>query len=384
MSRAQSSDLETGRSAPAALPVLVRTLRATQGGYFGYLTLNAPATLNCLSLDMIRIIACALKAWAEDDKAIGVILDADGGKAFCAGGDLRHLYREIADGSPSYRHAEAFFAEEYALDHLIHAYPKPFMAWGHGIVMGGGVGLMVGASHRVVTLGTVMAMPEVSVGLYPDVGGSWFLRRMPGQVGLFLALTGTQLNAADAMFCGLADIRLPHENKVSVLAAIAGASWRTDVEANRRSMTGLLARFENETSVARSEVRDHIDIINTLFAGDDLGAIFRRVSEFRGADSWLLKAFRGFMNGSPTSAGVSTALWRVTKSMSLAQVLRLEYTVSLNMCAQPDFVEGIRAVLVDKTRDPSWSPPSIAALSDLSITRILQAEHHSVHLEALA
>jgi enoyl-CoA hydratase/carnithine racemase len=384
MSVAVSGGLDTNRSVPSAPPVLVRTLRAAQGGYFGHLTLNSPATLNCLSLDMIRIILPALRAWADDADAIGLILDAAGEKAFCAGGDLRQLYREILDGPPQHRHAEAFFGEEYALDYLIHTYPKPVLAWGHGIAMGGGVGLMVGASHRVVTDSTVMAMPEISVGLYPDVGGSWFLRRMPGQVGLFLALTGARLNAADALFCGLADTWLPHAAKEGVLAAIAAANWGTDAADNRGTMTRLLASCGNQKSSASSEVRAHLDVVNTLFSGDDLGAIYQRVSDFRGADAWLQKALPGFANGSPTSAAVVTGLWRMTKRMSLAEVLRLEFGVSVNMCAQPDLAEGIRAVLIDKSRDASWSPASIAELVDASIARILKVEHRSAHLETLA
>ena len=149
---------------------------------------------------------------------------ARGEKAFCAGGDLRQLYQTLLDCGPARNtYAESFFSEEYELDYLIHTFPKPFLCWGHGIVMGGGVGLMAGASHRVVTLQSRVAMPEINIGLYPDVGGSWFLRRMPGRVGVFLALTAAPLNAADAIFCGLADIVVPQERKPQVLEAIAAA-----------------------------------------------------------------------------------------------------------------------------------------------------------------
>ncbi|MDB5895599.1 MAG: enoyl-CoA hydratase, partial [Rhodoferax sp.] len=155
---------------------------STAGGQlFGVATLNAPAALNALSAGMVRLLKPRLQAWAADDGIVGVLLQAAGEKAFCAGGDLRQLHQTLRDcGDGRNPDAEQFFGEEYVLDHLIHTFPKPVLCWGHGIVMGGGIGLMAGASHRVVTLQSRLAMPEINIGLYPDVGGSWFLRRMPG------------------------------------------------------------------------------------------------------------------------------------------------------------------------------------------------------------
>ncbi|RZL89786.1 MAG: enoyl-CoA hydratase/isomerase family protein, partial [Variovorax sp.] len=202
--------------------VLFKTIPTAGGRHFGVATLNAPASLNALSVDMVRLLTPRLREWAADDDIVGVVLDAAGEKAFCAGGDLRALYQTLLDCKDRRNaYAERFFGEEYELDHLIHTYPKPFLGWGHGIVMGGGVGLLAGASHRVVTEGSRVAMPEVAIGLYPDVGGSWFLRRMPGRTGLFLAFTAAPLNAADAIFCGLADVLVPQAAKAQVLEAIS-------------------------------------------------------------------------------------------------------------------------------------------------------------------
>jgi len=208
--------------------VLLGTIATASGHVFGHATLNAPASLNALSLEMVDRLNPQLQAWADDARVAGVVLDAMGDKAFCAGGDVLALHRSItatpAGGVP--QDAAAFFEREYRLDHRIHTFPKPLLCWGHGIVMGGGIGLLAGASHRVVTARTKLAMPEITIGLYPDVGGSWFLGRAPGRCGLFLALTGAPLNASDACFAGLADIQLRHEDHGAVLEAIAGAQWR--------------------------------------------------------------------------------------------------------------------------------------------------------------
>ncbi|VWX62808.1 Enoyl-CoA hydratase/isomerase [Burkholderiales bacterium 8X] len=346
---------------PLAEPVvLFEDLPVADGKRFGIATLNSPASLNSLSVDMVRLLTPKLRAWAEDDGVVGVMLQAAGEKAFCAGGDLRQLYRTLLDcGANRNEYAERFFAEEYELDYLIHTFPKPFLCWGHGIVMGGGVGLMAGASHRVVTLQTRLAMPEINIGLYPDVGGSWFLRRMPGRIGLFLALTAANLAASDAIFCGLADRLVPQERKADVLQAIAAADWRRDPAADRSTLSRLLARAGEGSVAPPSKLREHFDVINGLMAGDDLADIASRLRTLQSDDPWLQAAGDTFRKGSPSSAALSFALWQRVHRMSLAEVFRLEYWASLGFCANQDFAEGIRAVLVDKDRKPKWNPASI-------------------------
>src|SRR5690606_6815178 len=182
-------------------------------GYrFRIATLNAPETLNALSMEMIDLLAPRLREWATEPDTIGVIIRGSGNRAFSAGGDIRELYYSICQyGSGENPYAGSFFAREYELDHLIHTYPKPVICWGRGIVLGGGVGPRAGASHRVVTPFTKMALPEIGFGFLPDVGGRWLLRRMPGRAGLFLALYGAPWNAADALYCGMADYHLLDE-----------------------------------------------------------------------------------------------------------------------------------------------------------------------------
>lgn len=330
------------------------------GRRFAIATLHAPAALNALSLDMVRALTPALRRWAADPEVVGVILEGAGEKAFCAGGDLRELYQSIKQGEPAY--ARGFFAEEYQLDYLIHTYKKPIVCWGHGIVMGGGIGLMSGASHRVVTPASRLAMPEINIGLYPDVGGSWLLRRLPGRVGLFLALTGAHVNAADALFCGLADFHLAADGKADTFAAIAAEPWHASPTANRAQLSRVLAHRIVHT-LPESKVRTHFDTINAWMAGDSLPAIAARLRDPRTDDPWLTTAAATFVKGSPTSAALAFALWQRVLHLSLADVFRLEYHVSLGCCAHHDFTEGIRALLIDKDRTPRWSP---AALDDVT------------------
>lgn len=344
--------------------VLFREIETAGGRRFGVATLNTPAALNALSVDMVRLLTPRLRAWADDPAVAGVLLDAAGEKAFCAGGDLRQLYQTLLDCGPARNtYAERFFAEEYELDHLIHNYPKPFACWGHGIVMGGGIGLLAGASHRVVTPQSRLAMPEINIGLYPDVGGSWFLRRMPGRTGLFLALTAANFNAADALFTGLADHLLPQEGKAGVLQAIADHAWTGAPAADRAALSRLLSAAGDGTPMPASKLREHFDRINALMAGEDLGDIAARLQSLHSDDPWLQTAARTFAKGAPSSAAVSFALWQRVPRMSLAEVFRLEYWASLGFCAHRDFAEGIRAVLIDKDRNPRWDPATLAEIT---------------------
>lgn len=339
--------------------VLFDTFPTACGRRFGIATLNVPTSLNALSLDMVQALTPMLRDWAQDPGVVGVVLQAAGDKAFCAGGDLRGLYQSMrVHGAEPNPYAHGFFAQEYALDHLIHTYPKPIICWGHGIVMGGGIGLMAGASHRVVTATSKLAMPEVSIGLYPDVGGSWFLRRMPGRVGLFLALTGAPLNAADAIFCGLADVHIGHEQRANVLAALGAARW-DDMPCDAGAEVSKLLAAHAAPTVAESKVRQHFDTINALVAGDDLLEIAERLRTLSSDDAWLQTAATTFAKGSPTSAALAFEMWKRVHRMSLAEVFRLEYRASLGCCAHPDFAEGIRALLIDKDRNPRWTPEAL-------------------------
>ncbi|MEJ8821740.1 enoyl-CoA hydratase/isomerase family protein [Variovorax humicola] len=354
--------------------VLFDEIKTAGGQRFGVATLNAPASLNSLSVFMVALLTPKLREWAADSGVVGVLLQATGEKSFCAGGDLRQLYQTLCECGPARNeYAERYFAQEYELDYLIHTFPKPFLCWGHGIVMGGGVGLVAGASHRVVTLQSRLAMPEISIGLYPDVGGSWFLRRMPGRVGLFLALTGANFNASDAIFCGQADIVVPHERKAQVIDAIAAGAWTGNAKADRAALSRILLKAGEGAEAPASKVREHFDEINALMAGDDLLDIANRLRALKSDDAWMQTAALTFMKGAPSSAALSFELWQRVHRMSLAEVFRLEYWASLGCCANKDFAEGIRALLIDKDRNPKWTPPSIEEITPAFIEDYLRA-----------
>lgn len=356
--------------------VLFEEISTACGRRFGVATLNAPSARNALSLDMVRALTPALRRWATAPGVAGVILQGAGDKAFCAGGDLRELYRSLRTASerPS-AYARSFFAEEYGLDYLIHTYDKPLLCWGHGIVMGGGIGLMAGASHRVVTAQSRLAMPEISIGLYPDVGASWIFQRMPGKVGLFLALTGAELNAADALYCGLANFHASAESRADVRAAIGASRWSDSSRENRDTLSRLLEDVALH-SLSESNVERHFDVINTLVAGDHLGDVAARLRNSQSDDPWLATAASTFAKGSPTSAAIAFELSRRVRDLSLADVFRLEYDVSLGCCAHADFVEGVRALLIEKDKKPRWHPASIE-----EVTRDLVEAHFQRRFE---
>lgn len=365
--------------------VILREIPTACGRRFGHATLNAPGTLNALSLEMIDRLAPQFDAWVADPQIVGIVLDGAGDKAFCAGGDVRALYHAIREARTNGSHetpavVPAFFEHEYRLDYRIHTCPKPVLCWGHGIVMGGGIGLMAGASHRVATMQTRMAMPEISIGLYPDVGGSWFLRRMPGRTGLFLALTGAQINAADARFAGLADFILEHGDKAGVLTAFGQTCWSDDVEANHRRLSKLLEESGRRGATPESMLRRHYDRIDAVIGHDGLAMIEARLQALgEDPEPWLAAAAATFSHGAPSSAVLSFALWERALHLSLADVFRLEYQVSLAATMQPDFSEGVRALLVDKDRNPHWQRASIADVDAEEIAALLlprfQGEH---------
>lgn len=343
-------------------PVLFSTLRTASGHNFGRATLNAPASLNALSLAMVDLLDAQLIAWAVDPQVAGVVLDAAGDKAFCAGGDVVGLYRSIR-ATPAGQvpvDAAAFFEHEYRLDHRIHRYPKPLLCWGHGIVMGGGIGLMAGASHRVVTPKTRLAMPEIGIGLYPDVGGSWLLPRLPGGAGLFLALTGASINAADALHAGLADAALRHEDHGVVLEAIAAAAWQGEREADAAQLSHLLEGIGVGVELPTSPLHQHAGRIAQVIGHDRLVDIAPRLAALAGdADPWLAQAAAAFTKGSPTSAALGFEMQRRARHLSLAEVFRLEWNVSVGCCLHHDFAEGVRALLVDKDKRPRWQPATL-------------------------
>ena len=356
----------------AVKPVLFETFVANNGRQIGVITLNAEKTLNALSLEMIDLMAEQLLAWSTDDNIAMVLMQAAGEKAFCAGGDLQNLYQSMRDHHASAdkddvranQYARDFFNREYRLDYLIHTYPKPILCWGQGIVMGGGIGLMAGASHRVVTEKSRLAMPEIGIGLFPDVGGSYFLNRMPGKLGLFLALTGAMINAADAKFVKLADYAIAQVDKAIVLEKLLQQPWGNTQVENSALLDRVLRGSETALEIAQGPLQIHFDAINVLCSKDDLNDIVDAIILLDPEDTWLKKAVASLKSGSPSSVHLANLLLNKTENSLLADVFRLEYLAALHCAARPDFAEGIRALLIDKDLKPQWQPATHAGMTE--------------------
>jgi len=323
----------------------------------GRITLDAPATLNSLDLDMVDALQAQLDAWRDDDAIAAVFIEGAGEKAFCAGGDVQALHRSATQtpGGPC-EYAENFFAREYRMNYTLHTYPKPLVCWGHGIVMGGGLGVMAGCSHRVVTEKTRIAMPEVTIALFPDVGGTWFLNRMPGRAGLFLALTGASINAADAIYCGIADRFIASERRDEVLSQLLRQSWQGEAEANHALARGVL-RPVAEQSIGQcpgGQVEPHLGTIDSLCDGDDIYQIIDNILGLQTQDPWLDKARQGLEAGSPLAALWIHRQLADHRHASLREVFQSEIRLATNIVRHPEFAEGVRALLIDKDRSPAW------------------------------
>lgn len=350
-------------SLPVLPVVLLEERVQTDGRVLAIATLNSERSLNSLSLDMIALLLPALQRWAADDKVMAVFLQGAGEKAFCAGGDVRRICQGVRENGIDDPYAQQFFTEEYRLDYAIHTFPKPVIVWGQGIVMGGGIGLMCGASHRVVTESSRLAMPEITIGLYPDVGGSYFLARLPGRLGLFLGMTGVHINAADAQYAGFADHVVASARRGAVIDALAGLAWADDVQERKAQVSALLAA-EVTPALAPSELQAHIDVINARAAADDVQVLHAALVAPAPDDPWLDRTAKTLAKGSPTSAALIFRQWQRGASMTLADVFREELIISTQCARHPDFIEGVRALLVDKDNAPQWQPATLAAVSE--------------------
>jgi len=330
----------------------------------GHVTLDRPAALNALSFAMIQALARQLRAWADDPQVRAVLVRGAGGKAFCAGGDIRALYDSFKAGQTG--HA-LFFAEEYKLDYFIHRYPKPYIALMDGVVMGGGMGISQGATFRVVTERTRLAMPEVGIGLFPDVGASYFLSRLPGALGLYLGLTGVQIRAADILYCGLADWFIDAEQLAAFDAALDDRPSTAD---RRRDLTGLLQRLGSKTlpECPLAQLRPAIDV---HFACDSVAAIIASLGSERRPEylKWAADTLATLGKRSPTMLCVTHEQLRRGASMRLADCFRMELGMVYECFAQGDFVEGIRALIVDKDNRPQWNPPTLDEVQKESVAR---------------
>jgi enoyl-CoA hydratase len=319
-------------------------------GRIGRIRLNRPGALNALTIGMCTAILDALAAFERDDAITAIVFDHADGRGFCAGGDIRMLAESgQGDGSA----ARAFFMTEYRMNHRLFTYPKPTIAIMDGITMGGGVGIALPCRYRVATEQTKFAMPETGIGLFPDVGGGWYLSRLPGQVGKFLALTGARLDGAECRALGLATHYLNSADTGPAMAALAGGD---DIGATLTAHGTMPppARITNNTAA-----------IDRLFAGDSMAAISAALDADGG--DWALKELATVRTKSPLSCAVALRQLRDGAAMpDFAAEMAREYAIGARMIHTPDFIEGVRALIIDKDHAPAWvadvDPAMVAAI----------------------
>ena len=347
-------------------PVLFSEKACGNGKKIAIATLNAEKALNSLSLEMVDMISAQAEHWEADDSVVCILLDSAGDRAFAAGGDIRMLYESMVECGESYNaYATDFFSREYVLNHRLHNFPKPIIAWGNGFVMGGGMGLFEGADFRVVTESTRIAMPEVTIGLLPDVGGTWFLNQTRGNSGLFLALTGAQINAADAMYTGLADVFIPHAEKAAMLDALATLAWTANADADRKLMTVALDALQNQHQdlIPAAQLEPHMSWIDDVTSGANLEEVVAAITAYEGDNKWLSRAVGTLKKGCPVSVFLAYELNKRGRELPLNECLKLELIGTVNCAKYGVFREGIRAQIIEKDNKPDFKPATLAELT---------------------
>ncbi|GHA33728.1 enoyl-CoA hydratase/isomerase family protein [Photobacterium aphoticum] len=376
--------------------VNIQVLPSTEGFHIGVAELDNPASLNALTYDMLAQLHEALAHWQDDDTVACVVIHAVGEKAFCAGGDVRAMYlqmhqaREVvqeaeqADSTqvgqePSLRHEAAlkamqyltdYFTLEYQTDYLIHTYPKPIIVWGGGIVMGGGMGLYMGASHRITTPDSRLAMPEINIGLYPDVGGTWFLNQLPPGVGMFLGLTGAMVNATDALALSMTDHILLTNQREALFSALQQAQW-LDVSIFS-TVDQVLSSLGESAIDAYPEIQmlPYLPAIQAACHSGSLASICQRIDALPRiahapqSDKWLSQAQTALREGSPITAHICYRQLTQFHNESLADCFRMELTLSVRCGDLGEFYEGVRARLIEKTGQPAWQYADVTKVDD--------------------
>ena len=331
-----------------------QTVMTRRDGRVGRIVLNRPEALNALDLGMIHACTAALETWRDDPHVHAVVIEGAGDRAFCAGGDIRALRQYAVSGE--HHKAETFFRDEYALNLTIATYPKPYIALIDGICMGGGIGVSVHAPYRVATEHAAFAMPETAIGFFPDIGATFFLPRLPGQLGTYLGLTGARMQGADAVHAGLATHFLPRANIAALSHALA-----EDGPGALGSHVAPLPAF----SLAGQRAA-----IDQCFAADDMGEIVRRLEALN--DDWAMKTVTTLRAVSPSALCWTLMALRRGADMTLPQCQAAELALTRTTMRHPDFAEGVRAMVVDKDRKPHWRPAHIDAVDADSVAAMFR------------
>ena len=354
------------------------------GGVLAEAVLNVPATLNSLSLEMIDLLQPALDGWRARDDVKALLIKGAGGRAFCAGGDIQALYHAIkanhAAGEVVDTYPFEFFEREYRLDYALHTFPKPVIVLGHGVVMGGGLGILSAASHRVLTERSRVAIPEITIGLFPDAGTTWLLRQMPEHLAVFAGMTGSHLGAADAMLCGVGTVLTDSSRLDALDEGLNSLALGGSNDANHQELTDYLAGFAAEQAGEAQLTA----VPATLNVAGDLPAVVASIEALQGTSEWVDRGVAALRAGCPTSIGVVHEQIRRTQGdMTLADAFRMEMIVATHCAQNPDFAEGVRALLIDKDNAPAWRYPTVAELPDEYVQSHFEAPWPANPLEDL-
>ncbi len=316
--------------------------------------LNVESTLNSLSLEMVRLLDDALRGWMDREEVVAVLITGAGNRAFCAGGDIQALYHaitanheagEVVDDYPF-----RFFEEEYRLDYLLHVYPKPVVTLGHGVVMGGGLGIFGASKFRIVTERSRLAVPEITIGLFPDAGASWTLKNMQSHYAAFLGLTGSHVNANDALIAGMASHTVAHDERESVLGLLRSLPLTGKADTD----TGLIDEALGTCPQPELPDSELALVPDRDVDASDFAAETAAVSALEGTSDWIDRGIGNLRAGCPTTAGIVVEQLRRVADMDLAESFKMELTVATHCAHNRDFREGVRALLIEKDNKPAW------------------------------
>lgn len=358
----------------AQLPTIVsETVDTACGHKLGILTLNAPQAMNAIDLDMADALDQQFKLWQQDHKVIAVFMQGAGSKAFSAGGDIRKLYHSMqAQGEEHLHYGDAFFRSEYRKNFHVHYFNKPLIAWGHGFVMGGGLGLYIAANHRVAGEDLKLAWPEIRIGLFPDVGATWWLSRLPKPIGHWMALSGSHMNASDCQQLKLVHYRIKNDHKAHIIEQLRQLPWSKNLAANHLLVRRLLQQQQTPEAFADSELNTARAVLKRFFKGSTLTDIDQAFKAYRGHNPWLQQGIQNYLGGCPATAHIIMRQLEQGAHLSYKQTVQWELEMAYQALRHPDFAEGIRALVMDKDFTPKWQHADIHSVPKAWVDEMCQ------------
>ena len=352
------------------MKILLKEHKRKDGSFLAEVAFNRAEALNALDYEMASALKEALEKCRDDPKVRLVFLHSLSERAFSAGGDIKALYSQVISAKKKNQDpgltVQTFFEKEYPVNYLMRTYPKPIVTWGEGFVMGGGFGLLAASSHPIVTETSILAMPEIKIGFFPDVGGSYFLSHLPHDMGWYLGLTGCSFNGAEFLYLGMGELFLKNSSKKALLKYLLSNSFQDGWELTEQ----LKFHFKKEAPpLPENRLKVLEEDIRVLLEKKDIKNIHSKMQSLSVKNPFWNKNKEAFLKGSPTSLSVVCEQLKRGKEKTLKEIFQMEMAMALQFVRHFDFMEGIRALLVDKTKTPQWNPDSIKKLSDLWIEK---------------